>query len=481
MTKEDLFSASGPDSYKWKALATVAMGTFMASIDVSITNIAFPALTSVFHTDISTVMWVALSYILVSISSMLVLGKLSDLIGRKTVYTAGMLLFTIGLLACSLASSVEQLIFFRCLQGLGAAMIVSCGAAIVTEAFPPDETGRGMGLLGISVSLGFIVGPVFGGVLLDWLDWRSIFYTRFPICLIVLALCQVLLKKDRLKRGSARLDLPGALTSSIGIFCFVFGITRVKDSGFASPNVYAWSVAGILLLAFFVWLERRAEDPIVDFSLFRNRTFRRAGLSLFVMFAAIPSPFLIMPFYLMEAMELPPSKVGFLLAVNSLANIVCGPISGSLSDRFGAERFEVMGAIASTSALFLMVFFDLETGLLSIVSALILSGVGSGMFQSPNSSLIMGSVPRDRLGSASAMLATMRQVGLTLGMALAGTIYASRMDIYQLDWMGKGVQVAEAARLSITTAFRDTLLPSVVFGGVAVLLSWPRRGKKRLH
>lgn len=478
MKNQDPPFGHGSDSYKWKALITVAMGTLMASVDVSVTNIAFPALTAVFRSEISTVMWVALAYILVSISSMLVLGKMSDLLGRKTVYTGGMLLFTLGLLACALASSVEQLIVFRCIQGLGSAMVIACGSAIVTEAFPPSEIGRGMGLLGVSVSLGFVVGPVLGGFLLEWLDWRSIFYTRAPVCLFVLVLCLLLLRKDERKQRTAPLDILGALTSSLGIFCFIFGITRVKDAGFASPHFYLWSGAGALLLVLFVWLERRAADPIVDFSLFRNRGFRFSGLSLFALFAAIPSPFLILPFYLMEALRFSPAKVGVLLAVNSAATIVCGPVSGSLSDRLGAERFEAAGALVSTTALFFMIFFDLEAGLVSIVSVLTLFGIGGGMFQAPNSSLIMGNVPREQLGSASAMLATLRQVGITLGMAMAGTIYAARMASYQGGLLDGGIDAVEAARLAIPVAFRDTLIPSVALGVVAVLLSLPRRGKK---
>ena len=474
MTGKDSAAATS-GSYKWKALGTVAMGMLMASVDFSVTNIAFPTLTRVFQADISRVMWVTLAYILVSISSMLALGKMSELLGRKTVYCLGLSLFSTGLLAGSLAWGVEPLIAARCIQGLGSAMIISCGTAIVTEAFPAGETGRGLGLLGVSVSLGFIVGPVLGGFLLHWLDWRAIFYTRFPVCLLFLVFSLTLLRRDRRTARTARLDIVGALTSSLGMFCFVYGITRVKDSGLASPSVYAWSGAGVLLLSLFVWLERRAEDPILDFSLFGNRTFRLAGLSLFVMYAAIPPSFLILPFYLMDALQLPPSKVGFLLTANSVANILFGPISGTLSDRFGAERFAVAGSAAATSSLFLMTFFGLETGMAAIVAVLVLYGIGFGMFQSPNSSLIMGSAPRNRLGTASAMLATLRQVGITMGMALAGTVYASRMGLYQSSWMGRGVEVTEAARLSIPYAFRDALLASVLLGLLGIFLSWPRR------
>ena len=173
-------------SYKWKVLLTVAVVMLMATMDASITNIAFPTLTRVFHTELTTVMWVSLGYILVSTTFLLILGKISDIVGRKRIFVLGIAIFALGLIACSLAGGIDELILYRCLQGLGAAMVISCGTALVTEVFPATEMGRGMGLLGISVSLGFIIGPLLGGFLLDWLQWRAIFYLRAPIAIFSL-------------------------------------------------------------------------------------------------------------------------------------------------------------------------------------------------------------------------------------------------------------------------------------------------------
>ena len=200
---------------------------------------------------------------------------------------------------------------------------------------------------------------------------------------------------------------------------------------FCSPAVCAWTGTGILLLAAFVYIENHAQDPIVDLSLFKNRVFRNATLGLFLTFVAAPPFILVMPFYLLEAIRLTPSEAGLLLAVNSMATIVCGPISGSLSDRLGAALFAAAGAAATTLSFVFMLGFDLQTGVLAIVPVLILLGVGIGMFQPPNNSLILGSVPRTRLGTASALMATLRQVGLSLGMALAGTLYSYRILIHQ--------------------------------------------------
>lgn len=458
-------------SYKWKAMITVAVGILMATMDASITNIAFPTLTRVFHADLTSVMWVSVAYILVSTSSMLILGKVSDLVGRRRVYTLGMMLFTMGLIACSLARGVGELILYRCFQGLGAAMMVSCGTAIVTEAFPVREMGRGIGLLGISVSLGFIVGPILGGFLLHWMDWRSIFWVRAPVAFLSLLLGAFLLKRDGLAVRHGRLDVAGALTSSAGLFSLVYGISRLKDVGLFSPWVLGLVGAGLFFLTLFVAVERRAEDPILDPVLFRNRTFRNATLSLLLLFVAAPPFILLMPFYLIDGIGLSPSGAGLLLTANSVATIVFGPVSGVLSDRYGPHLFASGGAMAITAAFGCMLLFNLHTPIGMIVLVLILLGLGIGMFQAPNNSMIMGTAPREKLGTASALIATLRQVGLSLGMALAGTLYAARSLLYEQRWLERGVAGGEAAKLSIPQAFHDTLIYSICLGTGVILFS----------
>jgi len=458
-------------TYKWKALITVAMGSMMATVDASITNIAFPILTETFHAELTTVMWVAVAYILVSTSSMLVIGKISDLVGRKRIYSLGMGIFTVGLIACSLSQTIGQLIFFRTIQALGAAMSVSCGTAIVTEAFPVKELGRSMGFLGVAVSLGFLIGPVVGGFLLYWLDWRSIFYVRAPFSFIVLVLALTLLKKDERPVQTVTIDLLGTFASSLGIFSLVFGMSQIRNSGPGSFIVFLLIGLGILFFGIFVLIERYVRDPIVDLSLFKNRLFSRASLGLFLMFAAAPSYILIIPFYLLHGLGWSASQAGLLLAVHSMTTIVFGPISGWLSDRFGPSWFATIGASATTGAYLFMSAFTLHTPVRGIILALILMGVGTGMFQPPNNSTIMAATPRDRLGTASALIATLRQVGISLGMAFAGTLFAARRAIYQAALIKEGVEPEAITSLSIPPAFHDVLLVSACVGFAIVILS----------
>ncbi|MBW1941307.1 MAG: MFS transporter [Deltaproteobacteria bacterium] len=461
----------GLRAYKWKALATVAMGTIMATMDMSIVNLSFPTLTRVFGADLDTVMWTTLAYILVSVSTILIVGRIGDMVGRKRVYTLGIFVFTLGVVACSLSQSIGQLIFFRSLQAVGAAMTISCGTAIVTEAFPSEELGRGLGLMGVAVSAGFISGPVIGGLLLDWIDWRAIFYMRAPVGLVTVIMAHVLLQEEKRGDSRIRLDLRGAILSSVGLFSLIFGLSQLKRMGTDSPAVWLMVGTGLILLVLFVVLERRAEDPIVDLSLFENRVFCGATGSLFFLFVSAPAFILIMPFYLIEGMEFSPSTAGLFLTVNSAATMLTGPISGWLSDRYGPVWFSSLGAGLTAAGFCFMLGFDLQTPVTTIIGVLLILGMGIGTFQAPNNSTLMGSVDRKRLGSASALIATVRQVGLSLGMALVGTMFTARRAAHQIQFSNQGMEAGQAGRFSIPPAFHDVLLISVILGFLAVLFS----------
>jgi EmrB/QacA subfamily drug resistance transporter len=467
---EGLSLTPDQNAYKWKALITVALGTITVAIDASITNIALPILTNVFKADLTTVVWVSLVYTLVGTSLMLVLGRIGDYAGRKLVFTAGMLISTLGLIGCSLAQSIGQLIAFRALQSIGAAMLVSCGQAIITEAFPPNERGKGLGLFGISVSIGFIIGPILGGFLLKWLDWRSIFYTRIPVGLIIFSMAAILLRKDQQRLEKIELDYLGAFTSSGGMFFFVFGISQLSKFGLRSPVVYLFMGIGLLCLISFTLIERKARDPIVDLSIFKNRVFSYATCSLFLTFVATPFFVLIMPFSLMKGIGLSSSATGLLFAVVAMATILGGPVSGWLSDRFGPAWFSTLGAGAVAAAFFFMRGFSLQTTAGDMIPVLVLLGFGAGTFQAPNSSTIMGSVSRTRIGTASALMATLRHVGLSVGMALAGTIFSARIMVHETALNRSGLNTAQETSLPISQAFHDVILISLFLQMLVVLL-----------
>ena len=461
-----------PDyNYKWKAMATVALGTMMGAMDASITNISFPILTKIFGVSVTTIVWVSLAYILASTSLMLILGRVGDLFGRKRIYMTGTLIFTLGLTLCALSQNVTQLIIFRVIQAVGAAMVMACGAAIVTEAFPQNERGKGLGFLAVSVSAGLISGPVLGGFLLGWLPWRSIFYVRIPLGVFVLVMAVLFLKKDKRRTEKIRFDLWGTLFSSAGLTCLMFGINQLNRFGLNSSMFYLLVGLGLLSLIIFVFVEKHALDPIVDLSLFRNRVFTCALGSLFLMFLTYSAYILLMPFYLLQGIGLTPSKAGVMMTVVSMFAIIVGPISGCLSDRFGQARFATLGAVLTILSFWLIFGFDLESRLVDIIPALALAGLGMGMFQSPNNSSIMGAVREYRLGTASAMLATSRQVGISLGMALSGTIYSAQLIYHKAELIGGGLHGAIVDRQAVSLSFSDAFFISAILMSLVVLLS----------
>jgi EmrB/QacA subfamily drug resistance transporter len=463
---------------KWKVLITVAVTTMMATMDASITNIAFPVLTRVFKTDVSVVMWVTVAFVLVSTSSMLIIGKIGDMVGRKRIFLLGITVFTLGLLACALAESIGQLICFRAFQAVGAAMTISCGAAIVTEAFPPHEVGKGLGSLGVSVSLGFIAGPIIGGLLLDFLDWRSIFYVRIPLGMAAFLMAIVFLNKDQPAPGRLSLDLRGTLTSSAGIFLFVFGVSQMREYGLASFRVLPLAGIGLALIVVFVFLERRAPNPIVDPMLFKHKVFSSAMGGLFLHFAAAPPYMLLIPFYLMLGLHMRASEAGLLMVATSVTTMVFGPVSGWLSDRFGRVWFAAIGAAAATLSFVFMLGFDLKSSAETIIPVFVLLGVGAGTFQPANNSIIMGAVSREHLGTASALIATQRQVGIAIGMAVTGTLFSIWKEGYQEGLVRLGIDGDSATERAISMAFHDVVLISIFLNVVVVVLSllplWPK-------
>ena len=479
MTSETAHQDHSPaqDTYKWKALLTVALGTMMATMDASITNIAFPVLTKVFQADLTTVMWVTVAFVLVSTSSMLIIGKIGDLMGRKRIYALGMGIFTLGLVVCSLAHTIGQLIFFRTLQAVGAAMTISTSTAIVTEAFPRNEVGRGIGFLGMSVSVGFILGPILGGFLLDWLDWRSIFYVRAPVSLMGFFLALFLLKMDQVRGGGIKLDLLGTLTSSAGIFLFVFGVSQIRQHGLSSSRVHLILGLGMIFLILFILVERQARDPIVDLGLFKNQVFSSAMWALFLTFVAAPPYILIMPFYLIQGRLMNPAQAGMLMAVTSMVTMVIGPLSGTLSDRHGPFRFSAIGAGAIGAAYGLMFAFDVQTPLTFLIPVLLLLGIGIGSFHPSNNSIVMGAVARDRLGTASALIATLRQVGIAAGMAVTGTFFSARLIVHKSMLHQEGLSAASVESLSIPQAFHDALILAICLQCIVFVLCFVR-GKK---
>jgi len=464
--------------YKWLALLTVAIGTFMGTLDASIVNISFPRLTQVFETEPSVVMWVSVAYLLVSVGLMLTLGRIGDTFGRKRVYILGFTVFTLGLVLCSLSQSIVQLILARVVQAIGSAMTVALSTAIVTAVFPNEERGKALGILGGVVSSGLLSGPVLGGLILDALDWSAIFYVRVPVGIIGVIMALILLKEQREAETGMKFDLGGAATLFGGLSCLLLFFNFGGRLGFTSPLAIILVASAVVLLALFIVFERRAPQPIVDLNLFRNQLFAAGNISLIIMFVAISANTFLMPFFLIDGLGHSASRTGLIFATISFTALIVGPVSGWLSDKVGSRILCTVGIALICTAIFLLSRLTAESSEVDVIIRLVIQGIGSGMFSSPNNSSIMGSVPRDKLSTGSAMIATVRQIGMSCGIAIAGTIFTSREAFHATRFSLENLSQATVQRLSLISGFQDTLLFAAIACSIGIFTSLAR-GKQQ--
>jgi EmrB/QacA subfamily drug resistance transporter len=419
----------------WPAFAAVALGTFMATLDSSIVNVALPTLARTFQASVTQVEWISLAYVLTITALLLPFGRLGDALGRKRVFLAGLALFTLGSLACAFAVSVATLVAARVVQGVGASLVSANSVALITAAFPREMRGRALGMVGAVVGLGLTVGPPLGGVLLSAFGWPSIFLVNLPVGVFGVLFARVVLAPDAPAAAHAPFDFAGAASALAFLVCLTLFLSRGAAWGWTSPPTLASGAGLVLTLLAFVVAERRAADPLVDLAFFRDSAFRVPMLTLFLSFVALFGAIFLVPFYLERTAGLTPGQVGRVLVVIPLLLLLVSPVSGALSDRLGTRRLALVGLSVTCAGLALLSFLIGHAGerplpTLAIVGGLFVVGLGQGLFQPPNSSSAMGAVPTARLGLAGGLLATMRNLGTLFGIGLAAAVYEGRERVY---------------------------------------------------
>jgi EmrB/QacA subfamily drug resistance transporter len=409
---------------KWYVMAAVGMGVFLATIDGSIVNVALPTLVDSFGTVLATVQWVVLAYLLTVTTLMLSVGRLADMIGKKPPYTWGFVIFTIGSVLCGLSWSIQALIIFRIIQAIGAAMVMALGMAIVTEAFPPGERGKALGISGSLVSVGIVVGPTLGGILIQSFSWHWIFFVNLPIGIIGTWMVIRFVPSIQ-PTGGQRFDIWGGLAFFATLSMFLLALTVGQEAGFTALPVLALFLGSVVSLLAFIYVERKVRDPMLDMQIFRDRHFSVSLVTGVITFISIAGATFLLPFYLENVLGYNPQQVGFLLAVVPVVLAVISPISGGLSDRYGTRSIAVIGLVLLTIGYAALRTLTTQTTAMGFILRFLAVGLGMGVFQSPNNSAIMGSARRETLGVISGTLAIARTLGQTTGIALLGAIWAN--------------------------------------------------------
>ena len=412
------------ENKKWWTLAAVAFGLFMIMLDNTVVNVALPSIQQSLGLSLSELEWVVAGYALTFAALMLTGGKLADLLGRRRVFVAGLVVFTLASLACGLAGSAEVLIGARVVQGIGAAMMNPATLSIITATFPPRQRGTAIGIWAGVSALALAIGPLVGGLLSEHVDWSWIFFVNVPVGIVAIAAAYAFIDESRDTSRDQRPDVPGLVTSGVGLFALTYALIEANSHGWGSTRILGAFALAAVSLAAFVLLELRQRRPMLDLTLFRNATFSGANVAMLLVALAMFGVFFYVSLYVQQILGYSPVEAGASFLPATILIAVLAPFVGRVVDRVGSRWLTSSGMVLL--ALSLVLFARLGTGssYWEILPGLVMMGVGMALTMTPTTAAAMGSVPRDQAGVGSAVLNSMRQVGGSLGIAITGAIVA---------------------------------------------------------
>jgi len=433
---------------KWWTLVAVSLGTFMLLLDVTIINVALPDIQGALSSSFSGLQWVVDAYALTLAALLLTAGSLADLYGRRLLYVVGLVIFTLASLLCGLAASTMMLQLLRALQGVGGAIMFSVSLALLADAFRGKDRGVAFGVWGATTGLAVAVGPLLGGVLTSGLSWRAIFLVNLPIGIltVVIALAKVAESKAPQAR---RPDWVGFVLFTAALSALVYGLIESNQRSFSSSLVIGCLVGAALLLAVFVVVERRSSHPMFDLSLFAKPTFSGGAIAAFGLSGSLFAMLLYLVLYLQNVLGYSPLQTGLRLLVLSGGILATSTLAGRLTSRVPVRMLIGPGLLLVGVGLLLMRGLGASTSWTHLIPGLIVAGVGTGLVNPPLASTAVGVVPPQQAGMASGINSTFRQVGIATGIALLGTLFASKISSEVLSrtagvpgLAGKGPQIA---------------------------------------
>lgn len=404
---------------KWKIFGIAATGILLSTIDSSALGVALPIISASFGISVQKASWVVITYQLTLTSLVLTSARLAEAWGFRRAYFIGYGLFFFGSLFSSLSLGLATLTLARFIQALGASFLLAVNPALVVAAFGPNERGKGLGMIGGTVGLGLILGPLVGGVLTGYLGWRSIFWINLPISLFGILAALRLLPRQKAQRPILGL---ANLFWVFAVYCFLTFMSTLPQVG---SHYFSYLLAGgfIISLGLFLYFEK-GDRPLVGFELYRRTTFSLGILGLFLCYAGLFSATFLVPFYLHQVLGEDAFALGKVMSSIPLAVLLVAPVSGRLSDRLGNRWISALGLLICAAGVFSLIRLGAASSPFEVVESLALVGIGTAAFQSPNSNSIMASVPEDRLATAAGMIATIRNLGMAFGVAFSSTLFA---------------------------------------------------------
>ena len=418
------------ENKKWWTLAAVAFGLFMIMLDNTVVNVALPSIERDLHISISELEWIVTAYALVFASLMITGGKLADMFGRRRLFVVGLVIFTLSSLACGLAPSAGFLIGARAVQGAGAALMNPATLSIITATFPPRQRGTAIGIWAGVSALALAIGPLAGGLIVDNINWNWIFFVNVPVGAAGIVASQIFIKESRDTSHEQSIDLPGLVTSGLGLFSLTYALIEGNVRGWASPEIIGLFAAAAVLMGAFVLVEHRQRLPMLDLALFRNSSFTGANIVALLVSLGMFGVFFYVSLYIQNVLGYTPTQAGAMFLPMTVLIILVAPFAGRASDRVGSRWLMGGGmALLGVSLLFYQ-RAGVHSDFWTLLPAMVIGGVGMAMTMSPMTSAAMGAVPVDKAGVGSGVLNSFRQVGGALGIAAMGAIVASYLPVH---------------------------------------------------
>jgi EmrB/QacA subfamily drug resistance transporter len=421
--------APSPTDKRW-ILILCCLAQFMVILDVSVVNVALPSIRADLGISISELEWVVNAYALTFGVLLLSGGKLADLLGRRRIFIAGLVIFTAASLWCGLADSAGSLIAARTVQGVGAALLNPATLSIITATFP-RQRGTAIGIWAGVSALSLAIGPMVGGVLTERINWSWIFFVNIPVGVLAIVAARLFVDETKDTSREQRLDLPGLATSAAGLFALTYGLIETNTHSWTSARVLGLLGAAVVLLGTFVLLELRQRIPMLDLSLFKNPTFAGANTAMALVGLAMFGVFFYNSLFIQNILGYSAIQTGATFLPMTVLIILVAPVAGRLTDRVGPRWLMGAGMTLLTVSLLLFGTLDESSTFWAILPGLVVGGLGMGITMAPTTAAAMGSVPVDKAGVGSAVINAMRQVGGSLGIAVMGTLVATSVSVGQ--------------------------------------------------
>lgn len=413
---------------KWYVFFVATLTAFMVTFTGSSVNVALPSIEREFNIDTILLGWIVTAYILSTTIFIIPCGRLADLYGRKRIFTLGVIVYTIASVILTFTNSTLLLIVLRVVQGLGSALYFSTGVAMLISAFPVKMRGRALGANAAAVYLGLSLGPFLGGILTGYLGWRSVFWINIPLGLIIFILTIWKVKNDRIDARGETFDIVGAVLLGLMFASLIYGFSSLP-----SLVGLVCIVASIIIFLFFYLWEKRETSPLLNLDMFRkNKSFTLYNAAALVNYSATYAISFLMSLYLQYNKGFSPQIAGLIMVSQPMVQTALSPLTGRISDRIQPYILSSTGMVIIVAGLILLAFLNENTGLVFIVGNLAFLGLGLALFVSPNTNAVMSSAEKKHYGVASAILASMRQVGMMFSMGIVMMIFSVSMGKVQI-------------------------------------------------